>query len=56
MPTLLPILRIRLKIAVPCVRMCRGKVEKVTMLSGVKTKPRPKPCSTPVEMIGPIPI
>ena len=26
------------------------------MLSGVKTKPRPKPCSTPETMIGPIPI
>ena len=40
-----PILRIRLKIAVPCVMMWRGKVEKVTMLSGVKTKPSPNPCS-----------
>ncbi len=42
-----PILRIRLKIAVPWVRMLRGRVEKVTVLSGVKTNPRPNPCSSP---------
>src|SRR5438270_113566 len=47
MPMLPPILRIRLKIAVPCVRICRGKVEKVTVLSGVKMKPRPNPCKKP---------
>ena len=38
-----PILRIRLKIAVPWVRTCRGRVEKVIVLSGTKTKPRPNP-------------
>ena len=36
--------------------MWRGKVENVTMLSGVKTKPSPNPCSNPEVMIGPIPI
>ena len=55
-PTLLPMLRVRLKIAVPCVRICRGKVEKVTMLKGVKTRPRPNPCSRPVKITGPIQI
>ena len=56
MPMLPPTLRIRLKTAVPCVRMLRGRVEKVTVLSGVNTKPSPKPCSNPEVMIGPIPI
>src|SRR5580693_3503220 len=41
MPQLPPILRVRLKIAVPWVRICRGKVENVTVLNGVKTKPSP---------------
>src|SRR3954471_1728902 len=45
MPMLLPILRIRLNTAVPCVRTVRDKVAKLIVLSGTKTRPRPNPCN-----------
>ena len=43
MPMLLPMLRIKLKMAVPWVSTERGKVEKLIVLSGTKTNPSPKP-------------
>jgi len=56
MPIELPTLRIRLKIAEPSVRRCTGKVAKAMVESGTKTKPRPKPCTSPVQITGPISI
>ena len=47
MPILLPILRIRLYVAVPSARNAGVSVEKVSALSGTNTRPRPKPWITP---------
>jgi len=41
MPMLLPMLRIRLYMAVPCARMCGASVAKVAVLSGTNTRPSP---------------
>ena len=51
-PTLPPRLRIRLRIAVPWVRMWRGSVDNAMMFNGTKVQPRPKPCSNPEMIIG----
>ena len=51
MPMLEPMLRIRLKKAVPCVRNRGARVEKVVVLSGTKTSPRPKPWTKPVRIM-----
>src|SRR5438270_12355826 len=56
MPMLPPRLRIRLRIAVPWVRMWRGSVDSARMLSGTWVQPRPNPCSSPEMMTGAIPI
>jgi hypothetical protein len=36
-------LRIRLRSAVPCVRMCRGRFDKAIVFNGTKVQPSPKP-------------
>src|SRR5947207_10275092 len=56
MPMLPPRLRIRLRIAVPWVRMWRGSVDSARMLSGTWVQPRPYPCSSPEMMTGAFPI
>src|ERR1700674_3913472 len=56
MPTLPPRLRIRLRIAVPWVRMWRGRVDNAMMFRGTWVQPRPKPCSSPEMTIGAMPI
>src|SRR5215469_18866009 len=43
MPMLPPRLRIRLRIALPWVRMWRGSVDSATMSSGTWVQPRPNP-------------
>ena len=47
MPIAPPRFRITLRIAVPWVRMCRGRPDSAKVLSGTNVQPRPKPCSTP---------
>ena len=44
MPMLLPRLRIRLNRPVASVRQSGGRVAKVTVLSGTKIRPKPRPC------------
>src|SRR6266446_5888874 len=56
MPMLPPRLRITLRIAVPWVRMWRGRFDSAMMLSGTKVQPRPNPCNTPEMTTGAIPI
>src|SRR3954452_19775938 len=56
MPMLPPRLPIRLRIAVPWVRIWRGSVDSARMLSGTWVQPRPNPCSSPEMMTGTIPI
>ena len=56
MPMLPPRLRIKLRIAVPCVRMCRGRLDSAIVFNGTKVQPSPKPCSNPDKMTGAIPI
>ena len=51
-----PRLRIRLKIAVPCVRICRGKVEKRDDAERHEDEAEAKALQQPGEMIGPIPM
>src|SRR3978361_1551831 len=50
-PTLDPMLRIRLKKAGPCVRERGGRVANVEVLSGTNTRPRPRPCTIPVRIM-----
>src|ERR1700733_15285392 len=50
MPMLAPILRIRLKEPGPLVRNAGASVPNVTVLSGTKTQPMPKPCVRPVRI------
>src|SRR3984893_14020997 len=56
MPILPPRFRIRLRIAVPWVRMWRGRVDNAMMFRGTWVQPRPKPCSSPEMTIGAMPI
>ena len=51
-----PRLRIRLRIAVPWVRMWPGRVDNAMMFSGTWVQPRPKPCNSPEMMTGVMPI
>ncbi len=53
MPMLLPMLRTRLKRAVPCARMAGLKVAKVAVLKGTNTSPMPMPWITPGHTISP---
>ena len=43
MPTPDPILRVRLKIAVPSLRKCSGRVEKAATETGTYMRPVPRP-------------
>ena len=56
MPMLPPRLRITLRIAVPWVRMWRGRFDSAMMFSGTKVQPSPKPCSSPEMITGIMPI
>ena len=47
MPTELPMLRTSVRIALPSVRRCPGRVANATVLSGTNTKPTPNPWITP---------
>ena len=51
MPMLLPMLRIRLNRPVASVRHSGGRVAKVTVLSGTKIRPKPRPWMKPVRTI-----
>ena len=51
MPMLLPRLRNRLKMAVPCERIAGLRVANVAALSGTKTSPKPTPWMTPGQMM-----
>ena len=52
MPTDPPMLRDRFIRLAPSVRLCGDSVPNAMMLSGMKTKPRPTPCTSPVTTKG----